>query len=480
MDFIEQNKNGILIFINEKFVNFLEKLGYRSYEYADGEVGIVYIYRLYDKVWVAQATTPSIIINRVSQLIREEAKNCAAENVFEGFLKHIEKVAKRNIYAALRPVHEVGIPQTRDQEVFVFLNMAVVVDKQGVRAYDINEPLLVWDSQVIGHSISIECDMKESDFYYFLLNITQTAARFDSLYSTIGYLLTMYKDKKTGKIIQFLDENSKQGSNGGTGKSLVLAAIEQLRPVSKLDRFNVKSQFLFQGYREGDTVLAITDAAHNINIRAFYNISTDYMELEQKNKQSRIIKFEEAPKVLIITNYAIDDVDGSTKRRLHSVAFADYYSHRHTPFMDFGRTFFGEDWNQNDWSCFFMLMLKSVELFLNNGLIKAEVADQRLKNLMVNTSQFFLDWVSSMSLNRNTHYPVLDCLASYNEYTNKTDKPVSPYTFVKYMRCLADYTGTEYVSARKRVNNGQISVFMFQDETEQCAQLLEETPVEDE
>jgi len=89
-----------------------------------------------------------------------------------------------------------------------------------------------------------------------------------SLESTLGYLIHSYKDKTDQKAIIFNDQEIDDNPNGGSGKSLMLAALGYFRRVVKIDgkAFNPgKSDFVYQRVNLDSQILAFDDVKRNFD-----------------------------------------------------------------------------------------------------------------------------------------------------------------------------------------------------------------------
>jgi len=98
---------------------------------------------------------------------------------------------------------------------------------------------------------------------------------------------------------------------------------------------------------------------------------TSGITVEKKGKDEMQISFKDGPKIMINSNYVVLGSGGSTdSRRRYEFEVANYFTDKRTPISEFGNLFFDE-WKQDEWNRFDLLMMENVQAFLNNGLVEA-------------------------------------------------------------------------------------------------------------
>ena len=67
------------------------------------------------------------------------------------------------------------------------------------------------------------------------------------------------------------------------------------------------------------------DAAQDFDLKSLYSRTTGRFTVNKKHRDSFVIPCEDAPKMVITSNYAIADDDPSTQRRNYQVEVSDFY-----------------------------------------------------------------------------------------------------------------------------------------------------------
>lgn len=283
---------------------------------------------------------------------------------------------------------------------FYFTNgfVEVTADSITLKSYSEMEGC-IWDKQIINSKFLT--NSSSTDFETFVRNVCKgDIQRIAALQSAMGYLLHKYKDPSKSLAIIFLDEKISDGSAGRSGKGVITKAIGFCRKLVILDGkiFNFKSNFKFQSVNLDTEVVAFDDVAKDFGFQKLFSIITGGLTVEKKNKQEILIPFSESPKILLSTNFAIDGSDDSSLARQFTIEFSDYYNRNHCPVNDFGKNFF-DDWNQEEWNDFFHYMLRNVQLFLKNGLIKYSHVNLKKKKIINSTCEEFEEFFSNLKPN---------------------------------------------------------------------------------
>jgi hypothetical protein len=81
------------------------------------------------------------------------------------------------------------------------------------------------------------------------------------------------------------------------------------------------------------------------------------------------VPYEFSPKLIVTTNYIIDDDSPSAQDRLHELELYPFYSSSHRPIDDFGKELWGHDFTEQDWADFDATMLTCLSNYLIGGVI---------------------------------------------------------------------------------------------------------------
>jgi hypothetical protein len=191
-----------------------------------------------------------------------------------------------------------------------------------------------------------------------------------------------------------VDETISDTPEGRSGKSIVSTALCHMRNGLLLDgkKLNFESPFTFQAV-QFDTELVIMDDVNKFfDYEAIFHLITSDFETERKGEHRITRPFDDAPKIVISTNYMIQGEGGSADARKAEYEFSAYYHDGYSPRDEFGHNLF-DDWSPEEWARFDQFMMDSVTLFLQSGLEQAEAINITERKLLQNTCQEFIDFM---------------------------------------------------------------------------------------
>jgi hypothetical protein len=279
---------------------------------------------------------------------------------------------------------------------------------------------LIWDTSIIDRDYNptkkqIDNYLEKSVFCQFIKGVTgdkeddKQFSRFKPMRSMLGYMLHEYKDPKVPKAIIFYDEEISDTPCGGSGKGITMKSLQYFRKVTVIDgkNFSFGKTFAFQQVDLDTKVLAFDDVTMKFNFERLFSIITDGIAVEKKNKDTVYIPYKDSPKLILSTNYMITGDSNSFDRRKIEIEFSQHYNGSHTPFDEFGHNLFDE-WDKEQWQYFDIFMVRSVQLFLLNGLIKPVTKNVHLRKLRQQTSEEFCVFCEnklSLLKKEGTEYP---------------------------------------------------------------------------
>lgn len=324
----------------------------------------------------------------------------------------------------------------KDTSFIPFKNGVVKVNKDLVEVLqyvDVNG--YVWDNQIINRNFNLK-DSYKNDFQDFVSKVSNTDAhRIEALETTLGYLIHTYKDKTDQKAIIFNDQEIDDNPNGGSGKSLMLTALNNFRRLVKIDgkAFDPKkSDFVYQRVNLDTQILSFDDVKKNFQFENLFSLITEGITVNRKNKDEIFIPFERSPKIVITTNYVINGVGSSHERRRHEIEFYQYFNERRSPLSEYGRLLF-DSWNDKDWSNFDNYMINNLRKFLKKGLTKSISINAESKRFIQATTKDFFDWVEEGNLNHNIRIYNNEIITKFtNEYKNYKD--LNTKQFLKWVK----------------------------------------------
>ena len=108
------------------------------------------------------------------------------------------------------------------------------------------------------------------------------------------------------------------------------------------------------------------------------------------------------------------------------------------------------EWNDDEWCQFDNYMIQSLQLYLNNGLIKSDFINLKIRSLSAETSHDFIEWcgliegdVDNPMLGRNTksykQFLYYEFTTEYPDYAPKAKMTISRNRFYKWLTAYCNY-----------------------------------------
>ncbi len=344
------------------------------------------------------------------------------------------------------------IEDTKDSGMIFFRNCVVEITDSLIsqRSYDEFDGH-VWEKNIIQHDFSqvdfIELE-ENCDFLQFLRDITEVADpserenRFLSLFSIVGYLAHRYKDPTLTKAIILMDAAPSGSPNGRTGKTLICQAIGKLRNMYVLDgkSFDQRRWFKFSGVGLNTNLLLFDDIQKNFDFELLFPLITTGINILRKYKDDIFIPFEQSPKVVITTNYAVIGEGSSHRARIFEFEVSNTFNSDFQPTDKFGKRFFDE-WTDPEWNLFYNLIAYSIKLFLERGLISSQPINLKLSKLIHQTNEDFVDFCQSRVATEIRHDKrelFNSFKREYPEYFNLTQR-----VFTEWLKRWGNYIGAK-------------------------------------
>jgi hypothetical protein len=413
------------------------------------------------------------------------------EDVKDFVLGHLEKVEDLSIYnyfadktrffkedflSLLDTVSIHFVEDTIDMSFIYYRNCALKVTKTNVEQIDyVDLGGFVWRDQVIDRDY-VSTDVADCDFKTFLSNVAGGDEKsIESFRSTIGFMMSGYKDPKFCPSVILNDEVITDNPEGGTGKGLFVQAISKLKKVSYIDgkAFSFEKQFAYQTVSTDTQVISFDDVKRGFFFERLFSVITEGITLEKKNKDAIKIPFKFSPKIVITTNYAISGKGNSFERRKWELEFRQHYRKEFTPADEFGRRLF-DDWDEHEWMLFDNYMISNLQFYLNNGLVKSEFKNLGIRKLASQTAHEFIEWLGLVEGTKPTDVLIYDKKIFKDDLYNDfiTDNPdfapkakmtISRTNFYKWLLAFASYKkGIEAVEGRDTL--GRWIIFKTQED----------------
>lgn len=381
------SERGSVSLLHYEFKEFLEDNGYYKYS-PEGTKSYVFVKV---KNNLIDDTSEEEIKDFVLGYVRENAEI----NIYNFFAEKT-KYFKEEFLNLLDPVDVYFVSDTKDTAYLYYRNCAVCVKRDSIETIDYMDlGGYVWKKQVIQRDFKVQ-PVTDCDYKQFIFNVSGgDDARARTLESTIGYMLHGYKNLGYCPAVIVNDEVITQNPEGGTGKGIFVSAIGKMKNLVILDgkAFSFEKSFPYQLLSTDTQVLTFDDVRKKFDFERLFSIVTEGITVEKKNRDAIKIPFENAPKVIITTNYAIKGKGNSFERRKWEVEFSAYYTKEFTPEHEFGRLLFS-DWDEEEWLLFDNYMISCLQIYLNEGFIKSKFTNLEIRRLIAETVEEFVEWAT--------------------------------------------------------------------------------------
>jgi len=421
---------------------FLEQNGFFKYRFNPEDISFIRIVQN-----VIEVVTIDMIKDFVLNYLLE-ANETAAYNLFAGDSKFEKK------YIAFLEVKKPAIIRDTKFTSWVFYrNTAVCVSKDGIELVPYIDLMggYIWKSQIIGRDFSLNNPGEHSDtsarcdFAQFLLNVSAgNISRCQSLMSGIGYMMHRFKDPSTVRALIANEEVISSNPAGGTGKGLIFLAMSKIRVTVFINgkSFDPNKDFTWQRVNPDTEIVVLDDTARNFNFESIFSILTTGWPINKKNKGEIYLDPADSPKIGIPTNNVLKGSSSSHERRKFEVEFHPHYSDSFQPIDDFKKNFW-TDWDADEWNKFDNLMLDCIKLYLTEGLIKVDFVNLKIKKLISETSEEFVEFAKMWLVNNSRH----NRNDTFKQFIN--DNPgsyiKSSNQFYDWMREWGEYNGWKTV-----------------------------------
>jgi hypothetical protein len=230
----------------------------------------------------------------------------------------------------------------------------------------------------------------------------------------LGYMASQYKDpsKPWLAFLQDLKISQIGQSSGRSGKSLLCLSLKNVRP-----RFYIggrrkditdKTEFIYDGFTQFHNFIEVDDLYEFADFNFFYTQVTGNREVNSKHISKQILSYDCSGKMIVSSNFELQNVDSSTVARILNCAVSDYY-HEKTKFNDyretrgpatkFGRQLFDE-FTEDEWIKFYNFMAYCIQLQMRffkiqppmDNLLKRQL--RRLMTKGVSRDEEFFTWAN--------------------------------------------------------------------------------------
>ncbi len=339
---------------------------------------------------------------------------------------------------------------TRNEAWLLYSNMVIKVTKDDIEEMTYNQlPGAVWESQYIDRDFKrMPGEYTKSEYYEFLKKTMVDDDRLLSAMSVHGYLIHTFKKRSNVKAIILMDEEIKRDKAiGGTGKGIICQALSNIIPTVKEDGrvWSPKNNFPFQVIQPDTKLFIIDDIKRTFPFQMIFSVITENMSIERKNKEKVNLDFEDTPKIIISTNYAINDNDPAARRRIFELELSNFFNQNNTPEKYFGHMLF-DDWDENEWQLFDNFMTECIAIYLKYGLIDYERHNVYKKQIVSKTSYDFLEWCEETL--KNGRHDKSELYLNFVSYSGVSERGFSRNKFSYWLRAYCDYVEAELDQVR--------------------------------
>ena len=442
--------------IESKLIEFLNQSGYAKTMISQTDYVLVE-----ERKKIVREISDHVIVEHVQNYLIKLGE----KEVLEIFTKGVGSYISKPKLRLLRNVQLLNDRDDKDTSWFFFKNKCCIVDKSKIKEVDYSDYMgMIWNTRILKNEYLNLALNKESMFQKFCFHLAaKNTDRFLALQTNLGYLMHRHHDPSNPKAIILVDEliNFDGTANGGTGKSLLLKAISQVREMVLMDGKNLKGKSWFKNQRINRTtdVIFYDDVNRDFNLETVYSQLTSGIPVEKKYKPEEYISPENAPKTAISSNYIVLGTGGNTDfRRRCEFEVHNYYNHENTPELEFGCRFF-EGWDKYEWSRFYNFMMSCVQKYLVHGLITAKPINLKSNRLISSTCPEFVVYMADMK--------DIDCWVDKrmafelfkDEYPSY--RLMAIHTFTKWLKEFAKQNGYKYLD---RSSGGKYEyIFQLED-----------------
>lgn len=315
--------------------------------------------------------------------------------------------------------------------------------------YIYNTGRVHWRKEELGQELTEE-EKAEQDLHFM------------SKVMALGYLLTKYKSAAEAKAVYAMEtEVSDEGQHkGGTGKSLFLGSVEQMRNQLFINGQELrpdKMEFLFQGVVKGVTdTIYFDDVNKSIDLHRFMPAITNKITINAKYAAAVTLEYAESPKISFSSNHAIREFDNSLRRRIWFTAFSDYYHSAdpsakltlRNPATEFGKNLI-QDYTEAEKNEFYNFMLTCMHVYIKHQVaIQPPMHDIEQRNIQRQIGDDFIYWAEeyfAVDIHRDAYINKSEAFEEYKmSLPKRAQDSVKMQTFKSRLIQFCEYKGWEF------------------------------------
>lgn len=294
-----------------------------------------------------------------------------------------------------------------------------------------------------------------------------------NLLFVLGWSCSEYKDPGQPWIVFLQDMKISQvgQSSGRSGKSLYSLAIGYVRNSfyvgGRRKDITDKTEFIYDGFTRFHNNIEIDDLFEYADFNFFYTQASGKREINSKFISKQVLDYKDSGKLLVSSNYEIQNTDSSTLARLLNAGVSDYYHEatKHndyiesrSPLTQFGKRLY-DDFTDEEWIKFYNIIAYSIQLQMRFNKIQPPMANLEKRQLRremtkgLGKGEEFLNWANTYFVlapdTFTEDYSPENC-GYYNRLTKKqtayddfcktiTSAQASKYKAGQFKKSLQDY-----------------------------------------
>ena len=186
-----------------------------------------------------------------------------------------------------------------------------------------------------------------------------------------------------------MDTYINENPNGRTGKGLICKALDYIRRTAFIDGkfFQGSNRFSFANVKYGTRIIVFDDIPRSFDFNKIFPLITEKACVERKYENPYEIPFEQSPKIIITTNFAVMDMGESDKGRKVEFVLSNTFNSKFSPNKKYGHLFFLE-WEMDEWEKFYSLIAYSIQLFLKQGIVAPKTNIEERKAIIATSREF--------------------------------------------------------------------------------------------
>lgn len=349
---------------------------------------------------LVQVIQNKVRIAEISDLIKAFF-NEVEPDILDDMIEKVPVIFKDNgglMQGLIETLEDNFVKDTKNETWFFYQNCAVKVTNETSIPVLYNEIKgLVWEENIINRRFE-QSDYDGCDAERFIGILGGEKRK--ELEQIIGYNLSRYKDPLISKatvIMEDVSAESEGESQGRSGKGVLVKFIKEFRKTSYINgkTMNFSDSFLWQSVQMDTNLIYIDDVEKSFRFTKLFSQITEGIEINAKNKAKIIIPYENSPKLIITSNYAVGEMDDSTFDRKFEFPVVKYFNSSRKPIDEFGRAFF-IDWDSKEWSKFDNFMIDCAQKYLmlqDRGKITVQTSNSIDRILINDTDRGFVEFM---------------------------------------------------------------------------------------